>query len=313
MSEKIVVCGAAGFVGGRLVKTLWDQGYRDIRAVSSRPIDDWLYLNPQVDNRMYDLRNSEEAFKSLDGARWVYNLAAKVGGIGYIQTHPVDCLLSAQINLNLLRAASLQDTAGYFFASSACLYDDSNRVNPVEDYAHEKLFSERVCTAFAKEKKLPVKIARYQNIYGEGDNTKGAENRDHAPAALCRKIVRAKLSGIHEINIWGDGSQIRNFVHVDDVVEATIRIMGSGNVGPTPVDVGGPENISINQLVDLLEEIAAVKLVRFYGGAAPRGVSKRVCDNAYLRAVTNWTPQVSVIEGFRRLYNSIWEQEAYKK
>jgi GDP-D-mannose 3',5'-epimerase len=254
MSEKIVVCGAGGFVGGRLVKRLWDEGHRDIRAVSSRPADQWLYANPQVDNRMCDLRDSREAANAIADCRWVYNLAAKVGGIGYIQKNLTECYLSSMINMNLLRAASRQDTAGYFFASSACIYGEGGVIRPTQGYAEEKLFSESVCQAFAEEKNIPIRIARYQNIYGEGDDTKGAEHRDHAPAALCRKIVDAKLSGLNEINIWGDGEQVRNFIHVDDVVEGTIRIMGSG-CGSTPINLGSTEAVTINEMVTMLEEI----------------------------------------------------------
>jgi GDP-D-mannose 3',5'-epimerase len=312
MSEKIVVCGAGGFVGGRLVKRLWDDGHRDIRAVSFRPADQWLYVNPQVDNRTCDLRDYREAATAIADCRWIYNLAAKVGGLGYIKAHTHECYLSSIINMNLLRAASRQDTGGYFFASSACVYGRGRELNPTPGYAEEKLFSEHVCNAFALETKLPVKIARYQNIYGAGDDTKGTENRDHAPAALARKVVAAKLSGVHEINIWGDGSQIRNFVHINDVVEATLRIMGTP-CGPAPIDVGSEEAVSINALVDMLEEIAAVKLTRFYSMQAPIGVTERKCDNAYLRAMVGWSPTRKLMDGLRELYNNIWEQRAFAK
>ncbi len=311
-SEKIIVCGAGGFVGGRLVKYLWDRGERDIRAVSSRPADEWLYVNPQVDNRMADLRDSRQASDALVGGRWIYNLAAKVGGLGYIKKAIRECYLSAQINMNLLQAAHAQSAAGYFFASSACVYGEDNIIAPTPGYAEEKLFSESVCQSFADETNLPVRIARYQNIYGAGDNTKGAENRDHAPAALCRKIIDAKLSGVHEINIWGDGTQVRNFVHVDDVVEATVRIMGSGCCS-FPIDVGSEEAVSINQLVDILENIAAIKLTRFYSKDAPVGVRKRTCDNAYLRETVGWSPTTKLKDGLQELYRTLWEQKAFAK
>jgi nucleoside-diphosphate-sugar epimerase len=310
---RVVVCGAGGFVGGQMVKYLVKKGF-EVRAVSSRPIDQWLYVDRDAAHSYSaDLRDPSACCDAVSGANWVYNFAAKVGGIGYIGDHKLDCLLSSLINTNLLRAVDTIKVAGYFFASSACIYGSSDlpisetdTLVPSSGYGEEKIFSERMCRAFHEERNTPVRIARFTGIYGPGDSIKGRENKDHAPSALARKVVSAKLSGIHEIAIWGDGKQVRNFLYVDDAVEAAFRIMHSNCA--TPINVGTTENINLNGVVDHLEEISGTNLARFYDLKAAEGVRSRIYSLKKLTEVTKWIPQTSLRDGLRATYNDIWNQ-----
>ncbi len=323
--EKIVVCGAGGFVGGKLVEFLSRRGYKDIRAVSFRPVDQWLKQIPGVENLSLDLRDTRACRIALGGAKWVYNLAAKVGGIHYIAKNKVDCMLSSLINTNLLRELTFGEVccpAGYFFASSACVYpgaklDEQGKVIPVKEtdllapsdgYGIEKLFSERMCSAFHAEYNVPAKVMRYHTVYGPGDDIKGREDRDHAPSALCRKIAQAKLSGPKEVTIWGDGEQTRDLLFVDDCVEGTYRLMGSGHNDATPINLGSPEIVSINQMVTMLEEIAGVKVERFYNKNAPEGVKHRGSDNTELKRILKWEPTTTVYEGLAATYRDIYDK-----
>lgn len=320
MSEKVVVCGAGGFVGGKLVEFLMHKGYPDIRAVSFRPVDQWLFKSSEVENLQLDLRNPNACKIAVGGAKWVYNLAAKVGGIGYIQKNKTECMLSSLINTHLLQAIAWGEVcaaSGYFFASSACVYPttsaagvlikENDLILPSDGYGIEKYFSERMCASFSEEHNVPVRVARYHTVYGPGDDIKGREGKDHAPSALCRKVVQAKLSGQHEINIWGDGEQTRDFLYVDDCVEATYRLMGSG-CDASPVNVGSPEVVTINQMVSMLEEIAGVNLTRFYSSQAPEGVRHRGSDNTRLKSILKWEPTTTLYEGLSATYRNIYDK-----
>lgn len=312
-NELILVCGAGGFLGGKMVEFLRAKGYKNIRAVSSRPVDQWIKSFDDVVNIEGDLRCPYLAAQACShGVEYVFNFAAKVGGIGYIGKNKVDCMRSALINLNLLEALK-GSGAHYFFSSSACVYDSFGKVNPSFGYGDEKIFSEQLCKAYSDEAGINTVIARFTGIYGPGDSTKGKENRDHAPSALARKVVEAKLSGKHEITIWGDGEQTRNFLYVDDAAEAAYRLLfglsGEGSKGSITVDVGSNEVISISTLVGLLEEIAEIKLKRVHQLDAPRGVQDRVADNDFLRFVTKgWEPSTLIQDGMRAVYNEIWDQ-----
>jgi len=319
MSEKVVVCGAGGFVGGNLVKFLMHKGYPDIRAVSFRPVDQWLFKSSEVENIQLDLRHYNACKIAVSGATWVYNLAAKVGGIGYIQKNKTECMLSSLINTHLLQAMAwgeVASVAGYFFASSACVYPTTSKagdlikendlIMPSDGYGIEKFFSERLCASFSEEHNLPTRVARYHTVYGPGDDIKGREGKDHAPSALCRKVAKAKISGQHEINIWGDGEQTRDFLYVNDCVEATYRLMGSG-CNSDPVNVGSPEIVTINQMVTMLEEIAGVRLTRFYSKAAPEGVRHRGSDNTRLKSILKWEPTTTLYEGLSATYRNVYD------
>lgn len=320
MNEKIVVCGAGGYVGGNLVKSLVARRYKNIRAVSFRPTAEWLYKSDVVENVQFDLRHRRPCEEALEGAKIVYNLAARVGGIGYIESHKTEGMLSSLINTHLLLAASKAKLIRYFFASSSCVYhsgnpgpafkeDDAYPANPTDGYGWEKLFSERMCLNFAEELKVPVSIARFHTIYGPGDVRPAG--RDHVTAALCLKVIEARLSGRHEINIWGDGTQTRSFLYIDDCVEGITRIVNDGIAGP--VNLANSAQVSVNQIVDILEEIAAVKLHRFYNVNAPQGQKHKCSDNALLRSSLNWEPMTPIKLGLERMFRDFWDRRTIQK
>jgi len=249
----------------------------------------------------------------VNRAKWVFNLAANVGGIGFIGTQKTECMLSSLINTNLLIAVREEQLAGYFFASSSCVYpakegqlreEDAYPAAPMDGYGWEKLFSERMCLSFAADYAVPARIARYHTIYGPGDVR--AAGRDHVTAALCKKVVAAKLSGVHEINIWGDGNQTRSFLYIDDCIEGTYRIMMS--MSPGPFNLGNEELVSVNDLVTTLEEIAAIKLMRFYSSDAPQGLQHKEVDNTLIREKIGWEPSTPIKLGLERMYRDFYDR-----
>jgi nucleoside-diphosphate-sugar epimerase len=315
MSDKIVVCGAGGFVGRNLVRDLYERGYDDVLAVVSprTNIGSIPYYN-QVSWAKVDLMNYDACVRELEGAKWVFNLAAKVGGIDYIQKHKASCMLSSVINSNLLRASREHRVSRYFFSSSSCVYPDGVSVlkesdaypaNPIAGYGWEKLFSEQMCLAFQEEFEVPVSIARYHGLYGPGDVRE--EDKDHVIAALCRKVAEAKLSGKHEITIWGDGNQTRSFLFVDDCTEGSLMLVAHGVTGP--VNLANSECVSINAIVTMLEDIAAVKLTRFYSTGASVGRKHKCSDNTLLReSLKGWEPSTSIRDGLEKTYRDCWDR-----
>lgn len=311
---KILVCGAGGYVGGNLVETLIDWGFTNIRAVSSRPLDKWLKKFDTADNYVGDLRDPRVCDELAYEANYVFNLAATVGGIGFIGKHKVDCMMSSIINTNLLRASSREGVLRYFFASSSCVYPendgtplregDAYPAQPLDGYGWDKLFSERMCLAFEEEQQLPVTIARFHTVYGPGDIR--PEGRDHVTTALCKKVIAAKRSGNLEIEIWGDGSQTRNFLHIKDCIYGVLSLMSYEVQGP--INLANPESVSINSLVTMLEEIAGVKLKRAYKHDAPRGRRFKVCDTSMLREHLRWEPAISLRDGLEELYKDLWDK-----
>jgi GDP-D-mannose 3',5'-epimerase len=306
---KAIVCGAGGYVGKRLVNYLLEKLGMEV-CVVTRKAQVW----DDVEQVCGDLRDPAVAKRAVAGAGWVFNLAANVGGIGYIGKQKAECMLSSVINANLLSAAQKEkNLAGYFFASSSCVYpeknhplteDDAYPAAPMDGYGWEKLFSERMCQAFGSDYKMPVRIGRYHTIYGPGDVR--PEGRDHVTAALCKKVVEAKLSGKHEINIWGDGNQTRSFLYIDDCIEGTYRIMNG--ISALPMNLGNAEIVSVNGLVTMLEEIAAVKLTRFYSADAPTGLQHKQVDNTLIRNTLHWEPMTPIHEGLRRMYNDFYDR-----
>jgi len=294
----IVVAGGSGFVGRAFVDFLTKRGHKDVRAVSRAT--------------GFDLRDPVMAKLACEGAETVFNLAAQVGGIGYIGKHDVDCLLSSLINTNLLRACEEHKVTRYFFASSSCVYPDGGVMaeknalpaNPGTGYGWEKIFSEQMCLAFDKEKRVPCSIARFHTLYGPGDVRPGG--REHVIEALCKKVIAAKLSGIHEISIWGDGTQTRSFLYIDDCVEGIYKLACSGVTGP--VNLSGAESATVNQLVDMLEEISAIKLERFYNKSAPSGNTHKTTENTALRAALAWEPMTPLRTGLERTYRDLWDR-----
>lgn len=316
MNGKIVVCGAGGYVGQRLVNFLVSRGMSGIVAVTS-PKSFVKFADP-VERLGVDLRDPKACVRAVEGARWVFNLAASVGGIGFVKANASMCLENVLINTNLVRASADEGVAGYFFASSSCVYpghkdgdlieSDAWPADPMGGYGLEKLFSEQLCLAFAAERNLPVTIARYHGIYGPGDVREAG--RDHVCTALAKKVIHAKLSGVHEIAIWGNGEQTRSLLYINDCVEGTYRLMVRGVSGP--VNLAHPNPVSVNQIVSVLEEIAAVKLTRFYQPDAPTGRQHKTSSNWLLGEYLNWQPETPLIDGMRALYNELWDQAVRK-
>ena len=320
--KKIVVCGAGGFIGGHLIADLRRQGLTNLRAVDVKPFEEWYQKFDDVENLVLDLGEKEACEKAVQGASEVYNLAADMGGMGFIENNRALCMLSVLINTHLLMAAKKVGTDRFFYASSACVYAADKQVDPnvtalkeadaypampEDGYGWEKLFSERMCRHFTEDFKVLTRVARYHNVYGPEGTYDGG--REKAPAAICRKVISAKLSGKHEIEIWGDGQQTRSFQYIDDCVLGTQKILHS-DVVTMPINLGSSEMVTINQLVDIAEEIAGIKLKRSYNLKAPKGVNGRNSDNTLILKLLNWEPSVSLKTGLEKTYR--WIQDDMK-
>jgi GDP-D-mannose 3', 5'-epimerase len=319
-SKKIVVCGAGGFIGGHLIADLLKQGYTNVRAVDLKPISEWYQCFPQVENLQLDLQEREACERAVADQEEVYNLAADMGGMGFIELNKALCMLSVLINTHLLLAARKHRVGRFFFASSACVYaadkqtkpdvpglkeEDAYPAMPEDGYGWEKLFSERMCRHFSEDFGLITRVARYHNVYGPHGTYDGG--REKAPAAICRKVIAAKLSGDREIEIWGDGHQTRSFQYIEDCILGTEKIMAS-DVVTMPINLGSSEMVTINQLVDVVEEIAGIKLERHYKLSAPKGVNGRNSDNTLIKKLLSWEPSVPVRVGLEKTYRWIYDQ-----
>ena len=317
--DLVLVTGAGGFIGGHLVSELRRRGHTRIRAVDIKPVQEWYQPFGDTECRSMDLRRLDECEEAAGGARYVFNLAADMGGMGFIEQNKTACMLSVLINTHMLMAARRQGVERFFYSSSACVYaaekQTSARVQPLREedaypampedgYGWEKLFSERMCRHFMEDFGLATRVARYHNVYGPHGTYSGG--REKAPAAICRKVVEALTSGSGEIEIWGDGEQTRSFTYIDDCVEGTLRLMASEVTDP--VNVGSDELVTINQLVDVVERIAGVTLRRRYKLDAPRGVRGRNSDNALVRARLGWAPSVRLEDGMRPTYAWVLSQ-----
>jgi GDP-D-mannose 3', 5'-epimerase len=317
--DLLVVAGAGGFIGGHFVKRLREDGFEKIRAVDQKPISEWYAVFRDVENLSLDLKKAEACRTATKGAASVYNLAADMGGMGFIELNKAACMLSVLINTHLLLAAQQVGASRFFFASSACVYNAEKQVDPnvtalkeedaypalpEDGYGWEKLFSERMCRHFREDFGLATRIARYHNVYGPHGTYDGG--REKAPAAICRKVIEAKLAGDNEIEIWGDGKQTRSFMYIDDCVKGTRMIM-EGDFAE-PINLGSSELVSINQLVDIVEEIAGTKLKRRYNLSAPKGVNGRNSDNALIQKIFHWEPSTKLRVGMEQTYRWIYDQ-----
>ena len=315
-----VVTGAGGFIGGHLTADLVGRGV-EVRAVDVKPLDQWHQVSREAENLELDLRRRDACYEALTGAAAVYNLAADMGGMGFIEHNKARCMLSVLINTQLLEAAVEEGVDRFFFASSACVYDigkqsstdvtplkeeDAYPAMPEDGYGWEKLFGERMCRHFSEDFGLNARVARYHNIYGPQGTFDGG--REKAPAAICRKVARAKLSGHHEIEVWGDGEQTRSFAYIDDCVHGTQAIMSSSL--DQPVNLGSSELVTINELIDVVEEIAGIRVARRYDTSAPQGVRGRNSDNTLIRAALGWEPSTSLAEGLEPTYRWIYDRLA---
>lgn len=319
--DLILVTGAGGFIGGHLTGELRRRGHRNLRAADRKPLSQWYQQFDDVDNLVLDLAALESCLRAAEGAAYIFNFAADMGGMGFIQHRKAECMLSVLSSTHMLVAAREAGAKRFFYASSACVYnaakqDASNLVPlkegdaypamPEDGYGWEKLFSERMARHFREDFALETRIARYHNIYGPYGTYDGG--REKVPAAICRKVIMAKLAGTNEIDIWGDGEQTRSFTYIDDCVEGTLRLMQSPC--REPLNIGSNELVTINQLVDMAEDIAGIKLKRKYNLAAPQGVRGRNSDNTRVKAELGWEPRIRLAEGLRVTYAWIYDQIA---
>jgi len=317
--DLVVVTGAGGFIGGWLVRHMLDSGFGKVRAIDLKPREHWFQLSPQAENVIGDLRELAVCTAACKGAAAVYNLAADMGGMGFIEAHKAECMISVLINTHMLMAAKEAGVGRYFFASSACVYaadkqtsaavtplreEDAYPAMPEDGYGWEKLFSERMCRHFREDFGLSTRIGRYHNVYGPHGTYDGG--REKAPAAICRKVVEAKLSGRHEIEIWGDGEQTRSFMYIDDCLHGTLRIMASDCA--EPINLGSSRLVTINQLVDIVESIAGLKLLRRYDLHAPTGVRGRNSDNTMIQHLLAWQPSIALEDGIEKTYRWIYDR-----
>ena len=320
--RRVLVAGGGGFIGGWLVKELLSKGHSVI-AVDIKPISEWYQAFPEAQNFTRDLSLLSECYESSLGINEIYNLAADMGGMGFIENNKAACMVAVLINTHLLMAAKQNGISKFFFASSACVYnaekqnetqvtplkeEDAYPAMPEDGYGWEKLFSERMCRHFREDYGLETRIARYHNVYGPHGTWDGG--REKAPAALCRKIAEAKLKKSKEFNIWGDGEQTRSFTYIRDCIEGTINLMES-NI-QEPLNIGSNQMVSINELSELIQSIAGVQLHPIYDLTAPKGVRGRNSDNTKIQKVLQWQPKISLKSGLEETYHWIENQLAKK-
>jgi GDP-D-mannose 3', 5'-epimerase len=317
--RKVAVCGGGGFIGGHLVQYLLTNGAAEVRAIDIKPQDEWYQVTPGAENLVLDLKEKASSYKAAEGMNAVFQLAADMGGMGFIENNKALCMLSVLTNTHMLMAARDSGVERFFYSSSACVYNGDKQksadVVPLKEedaypalaedgYGWEKLFSERMCRHFEEDFGLTCRVARYHNVYGPLGTWTGG--REKAPAAICRKVIEAKASGRNEIEIWGDGKQTRSFMFIDDCTKGTLAIMESDI--NYPINLGSSELVTINQLVDIAEEIAGVKLKRNYKLDAPKGVNGRNSDNTKILKELGWEPSTRLKDGLAKTYAWIEEQ-----
>ena len=322
-NDLIVITGAGGFIGGALTRYFHDQGFTHIRAVDKKPLPQWYQRVPGVESLSLDVSYRDNCTRVCEGAVEVYNLAADMGGMGFIEKYRIECLRSILINTHMLEAAYWAGAQRYFFSSSACAYNvelqqdpdvralkesDAYPAMPERGYGWEKLVSEIFCQEYAAERGMKTFIARFHNVYGPHGTWDGG--REKAPAALSRKAIEAKESGDPGITIWGDGHQTRSFMYIDDCVKGIDLITHYDELVATPINLGSNVLVSINDLVSLIEEIGEVTLERAYDLDAPKGVAGRNSDNTFIKQVLNWEPETTLKAGMEKTYAWIEQQYA---
>jgi nucleoside-diphosphate-sugar epimerase len=316
--KKIVVAGAGGFIAGHLVKELIKKGH-SVRAVDIKPLNEWYQVSNEADNLVLDLRLRENCYNAVNGYNEIFNLAADMGGMGFIENNKAACMISVLINTHLLLAARDCGIDRFFYASSACVYNGEKQTDTnspglkeadaypalAEDgYGWEKLFSERMCRHFREDFGITTRVARFHNVYGPHGTFDGG--REKAPAAICRKIIDASITGEKDIIIWGDGHQTRSFMYIDDCIKGIQDIMYSDIL--EPLNLGSSEMVSINQLVDIVEDIAGFKLKRKYDLDAPKGVRGRNSENTLIKQYLKWEPSIPLKDGMKKTYDWIKEE-----
>ena len=318
----IVIGGAGGFIAGALARYYHDQGFTRIRAIDKKPLSQWYQRVPGVESLCLDLSNEEYCRRACEGAVEVYNLAADMGGMGFIERFRIECLRSILVNTHMIEAAERAGADRYFFSSSACAYNTDLQKDPnvralkesdaypamaERGYGWEKLMSEMFCQEYSAERGLKSAIARFHNVYGPFGTWDGG--REKAPAALCRKVIEAKDKNDLTIDIWGDGTQTRSFMYIDDCVKGLDMIMHCEDLIATPINLGSSELISINDLVSLAEDIGGVKLERTYDPTQPIGVAGRNSDNTMIQDILGWEPDTPLRDGLSKTY--AWIEQQY--
>ena len=316
--SKYLVCGAGGFIGGHLVDSLLKDGHEVICA-DVKPLEYWFQLHDECKNFSLDLKEIENCEQVITGVEYVYNMACNMGGMGFIENNKAECMLSVLINTNLLRTCVKHKVKKYFFSSSACVYNGSKQSStfveglkeedaypamPEDGYGWEKLFSERMCRHFFEDFGLETRVARYHNVYGPMGTYDGG--REKAPAALSRKIINAKINGEKKIDVWGDGEQTRSFMFIDDCIEGTKKLFNSDC--REVLNIGSEEQVSINQMIEIIEDISSVKVQKNYQLDKPKGVRGRNSNNDLIRSAIGWDAQISLSNGLKTTYQWIENQ-----
>lgn len=326
--EMILIGGAGGFIGGALVAYFLDKGFTNIRAVDKKPLPYWYqhHVDPRVESLCLDLSEQTNCEIACRNAVEVYNLAADMGGMGFIERFRIECLRSVLINTHLIEASYRAGVQRYFYASSACVYNTDLQKSPnvvalkesdaypalaERGYGWEKLVSEMFCQEYWAERGMATSIARFHNVYGPLGTWDGG--REKAPAAICRKVIEAKNSGNHEIEIWGDGTQTRSFMYIDDCVKGIDLITHCNELIATPINLGSSEMISINELVSIAESNSGITLKRNYKLDAPKGVAGRNSDNTFIQEILGWEPSTPLSKGLSKTYHWIADQIERRK
>ena len=316
--SKYLVAGAGGFIGGHLVAFLIKEGHEVICA-DIKPKEYWFQLYDENKNFTCDLKEYEHCLKVTEDVDYVYNMACNMGGMGFIENNKAECMLSVLINTNLLRACRTNKIKKYFFSSSACVYNgdkqnknfipglkeqDAYPAQPEDGYGWEKLFSERMCRHFTEDFSLPTRVARFHNVYGPLGTFDGG--REKAPAALCRKIAHAKINKIKQIEVWGDGEQTRSFMYIDDCIQGTTKLFNSDFCDV--YNLGSDEQVSINQMIEIIEDISQYKVNKNYLLDKPKGVRGRSSDNTKITKDLKWAPSIKLKVGLEKTYKWIYDQ-----
>ena len=319
--DLIVIAGAGGFIAGALVKFFMDKGFTRIRAIDKKPLPMWYQITPGAESISLDMSDVLNCRRAVEGATEVYNLAADMGGMGFIENFRVECLRSILINTNLIDEAYKAGAKKFFFSSSACAYNTDLQKDPnvralketdaypamaERGYGWEKLMSEMFCEEYWAERGMETAIARFHNVYGPSGTWDGG--REKAPAAICRKVIAAKDAGVREIEIWGDGNQTRSFMYIDDCTQGIDMITHCDDLIAKAINLGSSELVSINELVSIVEDIAGIKLERTYKLDAPIGVAGRNSDNTMIKQILDWVPSTPLRDGMEKTYRWIEKQ-----
>ena len=315
-NQLIAVAGGGGFIGGHLIASLRYKGYTNLRSVDICPVSEWHQHFDEVENLVLDLKDAQACKQACSGVSEVYNLAADMGGMGFIENNKALCMLSVLINTHMLQAAVATGIERFFYSSSACVYNAEKQVDenvvplkeedaypamPEDGYGWEKLFSERMCRHYREDFGLTTRVARFHNVYGPYGTWEGG--REKAPAAIIRKFVSAKLNGEQEIEIWGDGKQTRSFMYIDDCIKGIDLIMHSHI--EEPINLGSNELTTINGLADIAAEIGKIDLTYRHNLDAPKGVNGRNSDNTLIKKYLKWEPRIGLREGMEKTYRWI--------